>query len=173
MVKIKEIIYGTWSYRTGGIMLAVLNILMFAVVDRPWKITTGFTYWAAWLWRFLGGTPEKWEYFSENPKHLTNLQETVFTNELSVLDLGLIVGALLSILLVSQFKIRKIKSAKQAFAAISGGVLMGYGARVAMGCNIGAFFSSIPSLSLSGWLFGIFVFLGAWVGSKILIKYLL
>ena len=32
---------------------------------------------------------------------------------------------------------------------------MGYGARLAMGCNIGGFFSAIPSLALNGWVFGL------------------
>mgnify|MGYP000591478547 CR=1 FL=1 len=33
-----------------------------------------------------------------------------------------------------------------------GGVLMGYGARIAFGCNVGAFFSGIASGSLHDWL---------------------
>jgi hypothetical protein len=48
---------------------------------------------------------------------------------------------------------------------------MGYGARIAFGCNIGALFGGIASLSLSGWVFGAFLFLGAMVGSKLLVKY--
>ncbi len=48
---------------------------------------------------------------------------------------------------------------------------MGYGTRLAVGCNIGAFFSGIPSFSLHAWVFGIFVMLGTWVGVKILVKF--
>ena len=48
---------------------------------------------------------------------------------------------------------------------------MGYGARLAGGCNIGALFSGIASLSLSGWVFAIFLFIGAFFGSKLLAKY--
>ncbi|MFW5647507.1 MAG: YeeE/YedE thiosulfate transporter family protein [Candidatus Alkaliphilus sp. MAG34] len=50
---------------------------------------------------------------------------------------------------------------------------MGYGTRLSFGCNIGAYFSAIPSLSLHGWVFGTFMFVGAWIGSKILFKYIL
>ncbi|MFZ5942725.1 MAG: YeeE/YedE thiosulfate transporter family protein [Bacillota bacterium] len=162
-----------WSYRTGAILLAILNIILFAVAGKQWKVTSGITYWAAWLWQGLGGNPEQWYFFSANSTHAKSLQETVFTNEASVMNLGLVAGALISILFLSQFKIRKVKSKKQAAVAILGGFLMGYGARVAMGCNIGGFFSAIPSLSLSGWVFGISVFAGVWVGSKILIRFLL
>lgn len=48
---------------------------------------------------------------------------------------------------------------------------MGYGTRIAFGCTIGSFFSGIPSFSLHAWIFGIFVILGAYVGTKILIKF--
>ena len=48
---------------------------------------------------------------------------------------------------------------------------MGYGARIGLGCNIGAFYSGISSLSLSGWVFGVFLMLGAVVGSKLLVKF--
>jgi uncharacterized membrane protein YedE/YeeE len=48
---------------------------------------------------------------------------------------------------------------------------MGYGARLALGCNIGAFYSGISSLALSGWVFAIGLFIGAIFGSKLLVKY--
>ena len=71
----------------------------------------------------------------------------------------------------SNFKFKKIKSLKQVVAAILGGLLMGYGARLAGGCNIGALFSGIASLSLSGWVFAVFLLAGAWIGSKLLAKF--
>ena len=63
------------------------------------------------------------------------------------------------------------KPGKQVAAAVLGGLMMGYGARLAFGCNIGAFYSGISSLSLSGWVFGVFLFAGAIVGSKLLVKW--
>ena len=86
-------------------------------------------------------------------------------------NLGIIFGALLATLLASQFKIKKIRSKKQVVAAILGGLMMGYGARIAFGCNIGALYSGIASLSVSGWVYALFLFLGAMVGSKLLVKF--
>jgi hypothetical protein len=86
-------------------------------------------------------------------------------------NLGIIVGALFATLMASQFKIKKIKNKKQIVAAILGGLLMGYGARIGFGCNIGALYSGISSLSLSGWIFGFAMFFGAMVGSKLLVKF--
>ena len=70
-----------------------------------------------------------------------------------------------------RFKLKKIKSWKQIAAATLGGLLMGYGARIGFGCNIGALFSGIASLSLSGWVYALFLFLGAIIGSKLLVRY--
>jgi uncharacterized membrane protein len=37
---------------------------------------------------------------------------------------------------------------------------MGYGARLAFGCNIGAYFGGIASFSLHGWLWGVMAIIG-------------
>ena len=49
-------------------------------------------------------------------------------------------------------------------AAAIGGLLMGYGARLSFGCNIGALFSGIASGSLHGWLWILPGLFGNWVG---------
>jgi uncharacterized membrane protein YedE/YeeE len=48
--------------------------------------------------------------------------------------------------------------------SLVGGIFMGYGSGLAIGCTIGAFFSSIASLSVSGWLFGAALAGGAYLG---------
>nr|WP_243447452.1 YeeE/YedE thiosulfate transporter family protein [Clostridium tetani] len=95
----------------------------------------------------------------------------MFINQYTILNLGVLIGSLIATLLVSQFKWKRIKSKKQFIMALIGGVMMGYGTRLAVGCNIGAFFSGIPSFSLHAWIFGVFAMLGTWVGVKILTKY--
>ena len=39
-----------------------------------------------------------------------------------------------------------------------------------MGCNIGAFFTAVPSLALAGWVFTPGLAIGAWLGVKALKK---
>ena len=67
-----------------------------------------------------------------------------------------------------EFKIRTPKEPKRYLQSLCGGVLMGYSASLGIGCTIGAFFSAIPSFSLSGWLFGISLGLGAYLGTKLI-----
>ncbi|MBQ84920.1 MAG: hypothetical protein CMQ16_00735 [Gammaproteobacteria bacterium] len=48
-----------------------------------------------------------------------------------------------------------------------GGLLLGYGARVAYGCNIGAYFGGISSTSLHGWLWFAAAFVGSGLGTRL------
>ena len=54
-----------------------------------------------------------------------------------------------------------------ALAAVIGGLAMGYGARLAFGCNIGAFFSGVASTSLHGWLWIVCALAGTWIGVRL------
>jgi uncharacterized membrane protein YedE/YeeE len=45
--------------------------------------------------------------------------------------------------------------------------LLGYGARLAYGCNIGAFFSGIASTSLHGWVWIVAAVLGNIIGVRL------
>lgn len=159
-----------WTYVVGAVLLSVFQIVTLATTGEPWGVTGTFANWGAWLYRAVGGNVDKWYYFSSNGAQAT-LNAGFLHDPASIRNLGIVLGALLATLLASQFKIKKIKSKKQLVAASIGGLLMGYGAKIGFGCNIGAFYSGIASLSLSGWVFGVFLFLGAIVGSKLLVKF--
>ncbi len=164
-----------WPYWVGGILLGVMNVILLALVGISWQITSGFLLWGVGILKWFGLDPFKWEYFSHFQSYYNPIisQGNVFINQYTILNIGVILGSLIATLLASQFKWKKIKSKKQFIMALIGGIMMGYGTRLAVGCNIGAFFSGIPSFSLHAWVFGIFVFLGAGVGVKILVKFLL
>lgn len=160
----------SWPYIVGAVLLSILQIVILATTNKPWGISSSFPYWGAWLYEIIGGSVDSWYYFDGRvPQKILNLGFLKHPD--SIRNMGIIFGALLASLLASQFRIKKIKSFKQVIAAILGGLLMGYGSRIALGCNIGAMYSGIASLSLSGWIFGLLLFLGAIVGSKLLIKF--
>ncbi|SNS11787.1 hypothetical protein SAMN05446037_1004157 [Anaerovirgula multivorans] len=167
-----KIVKKPWPYWIGGSILAVLNVSLLIATDSVWKITTGFLYWGAAVLEKLGYNSADWYYFSAYDHGLKE-SETFFNNSYTVLNIAVIVGALLAVLWANEFKWKKIKNTRQFFFALIGGVLMGYGTRLSFGCNIGAYFSAIPSFSLHGWIFAVFMFAGAWLGSKILFKYIL
>lgn len=88
------------------------------------------------------------------------------------MNIAVIIGSLIATLFASQFNI-KIKNRKQVIIALIGGIIMGYGARLASGCNIGSFLIGISSFSLHGWIYWIFITLGAFIGTLILKKFIL
>ncbi len=159
-----------WTYITGAILLSLFQIVTLAATGNPWGVSGVFANWGAWLYRAVGGSVDSWYYFANKGAQAT-LNAGILHHAGSMRNLGIIFGALLAALAASGFKIKKLKSKKQIVAAVLGGFLMGYGARIGFGCNIGALYSGICSLSVSGWVFAVFLFCGAVVGSKMLTKY--
>ncbi|SHH02794.1 YeeE/YedE thiosulfate transporter family protein [Tepidibacter thalassicus] len=164
-----------WPYWIGGILLGLLNVILLVASGISWQITSGFLLWGIGILQWFGLDPLSWEYFDHFQYYYESVikNKNVFINQYTILNIGVIVGSLIATLLASQFKWKKIKSKKQFIVALLGGIMMGYGTRLVDGCNVGAFFSGIPSFSLHAWVFGIFVVLGVWVGCKILIRFLI
>ena len=159
-----------WPYVTGAILLSVFQIVSLSAAGTPWGVSGTLADWGAWLYRLVGGSVDKWYYFASEAAQ-AKLAAGPLQDPGTMRNVGIITGAFFATLIAGGFKFKKIKSWKQVVAAVLGGLLMGYGARIAFGCNIGALYSGISSLSLSGWVYALFLFLGAIIGSKLLVKY--
>ena len=161
--KTESIYTGPWSYQLGAIMLVVVSISTILVLGRPWGITSGFALWGA-KWFYAIGIPiDTWDYWSNR---MGGVNRSVFSHSTSVMNFGIIFGAMFAAGIAGRFApIAKI-SKKGLITAIVGGLMMGYGARLAYGCNIGAYLGGIISGSLHGWGWLVFGFLGSVVGSK-------
>jgi uncharacterized protein len=94
----------------------------------------------------------------------TQIVQTIGNNGLLVG--ALVLGALAAALLGNHFKLSRL-TPRNAATALLGGVFMGWGAMLALGCTVGTLLSGIMAFSLSGWLFGAAVFLGVWLGLKL------
>ncbi len=151
---------GRWPLIGAGLMLAILNVATLLLAGHPWSVTFGFGLWGAKIAEAVGVNVASWEFWTwAGPK--AALETSVLADNTSVLNFGVILGAALAAALAGKFA-PKVKVPLASFAAAAiGGVLMGYGARLSFGCNIGALFSGIASGSLHGWLW----FAAAFVGS--------
>jgi hypothetical protein len=85
-----------------------------------------------------------------------------------LIDGGMILGALLAALWSKSFRFRWPRQTRQLLLSALGGVAMAWGVLLARGCSIGGGISAFASLSLSAWLFLPSLFLGAWLGSRVL-----
>jgi hypothetical protein len=161
----KRLFVNPFTYVTGAVLLALFNIATFAASGHGWGVTGVFTMWGVWIARPIV------DLVAWTNSNIDTVNAGFFQSSVSVRNLGIILGALVAVLMASQFKLKKIKSWRQVIAAVLGGLLMGYGARVALGCNIGALFTGIASMSLAGWVFALFLLVGAYLGSKLLVKF--
>ncbi|HON13460.1 MAG TPA: YeeE/YedE thiosulfate transporter family protein [Treponema sp.] len=155
-----------WSYVTGSVLLAMLALALVIVTGGSWGVTGPLGMWGGKFLQLIGINADSWKAYNGSLA-----KYNFWTDQTAITDLGIVLGAFLSVLLATQFKIKKIKSMKNVWAAVLGGLLMGIGARLSLGCNIGAFFTALPAFSLHGWVFWISIFSGAAVGSQLLKKY--
>jgi uncharacterized membrane protein YedE/YeeE len=88
----------------------------------------------------------------------------VLADKTSVMDFGIMIGALVASALAGAFVLHSRAPWRMALGAVLGGIVMGFGARLAGGCNIGAYFSGIASFSLHGWLWGVAAIGGTYAG---------
>ena len=141
----------------GCILLAILCIIHCIVLQSNWSVIGAFYWLSEWLNEGFS--------FTEN-------SQTFAASGAFLRNFGLFTGAFLSVFVKADFRIQKIRSLKQISIKIIGGFFMGYGACIAGGCTVSAFFTAAASLSLSAWVFMIFLFIGTFVGIKLLYKLL-
>jgi uncharacterized protein len=143
-----------WAVWGAAALIAAVNVFLFAF-DRPWTASDGLRNWGDWLLTGLG--------LAHRPDLIA---PWLYSG--SLLNLGVLLGGLTAALLSREFAIR-IPPGGELVKGGGGGVLMGVGAMLAFGCNIGGFFSAVSALSLSG--FGMMLGLG--VGAFLGLRYLL
>lgn len=155
-----------WSFITGSMVLGFLSVAWFVVNKKAWGVTSAFTNMAVW---FVGLFGIK---FTDPGFDKINaaLEKGILSNAGVVLDIGIVVGSLLCFLLACRFQANMKFNGRNALLFGLGGLMMGFGSRLAKGCNIGALYSSLTVFSLSGWLFLIFISLGAVAALKIFAK---
>jgi|GEM_PF-3781553 len=83
------------------------------------------------------------------------------------MDLGIVLGAITASALAGRYAPLWKGPARSLIAAVAGGPMLGYGARLAYGCNISAYFSGIVSGSLHGWLWLVAAFAGNALGTRL------
>ena len=101
------------------------------------------------------------------PARAADLHSSVLRDVTSVMDLGIMLGALAAAALAGRFAPVWRVPMRSLAAAIVGGVMLGYGARIAFGCNIGAYFSGVASTSLHGWVWLASAFCGNILGTRL------
>ncbi len=157
---------GPWPLVAGAMGLAVLNAGTLLLAEHPWTITWAFALWAAKLLQTVGYDVSQIPFWTGTFQQHA-LARSVLADSVSVLDFGIVLGAFLAAGLANRFAPTVRIPWRTVIIALCGGLMLGYGARIAFGCNIGAYFSGIASTSLHGWLWLVGALLGTPIGVKL------
>ncbi len=143
-----------WPAWLCGILLSFLAILIF-MWWHTWGIAGGYRNWGDWLYYLIG-------LYKKPPQKIPLL------NGMSVSNIGIVLGAFAAALFSREFKINRAPK-WEYFKGVVGGAFMGIGAALAAGCNVGAFYSALGMMDLSGFMMMIGIFIGAYIGLKYLL----
>ncbi len=161
-----SILHGPWPLAAGAVGLALVNISTLALAGRPWGVTSAFALWGSKVAAAIGVNVASWPYWAPAAR-AAELKASVVRDITSVMDIGIILGAVVAAGLAGRFAPAWRVPLRSLVAAVVGGLLLGYGARIAYGCNIGAYFSGIASASVHGWLWLVAAFAGSVIGTKL------
>jgi len=145
--------------------IAVLDIFLFLIVGA-WTVGGGETMMTGLMAQaVLGSDLERIPFWS-----------LVFPPDAGYwkiyISLGMLFGAFVGAVLGREFYLRIPRRVSEWVLITIGGLLMGFGIRLAFVCNVSTFFGLTPEMNLGGYLAISGIIAGAWVGSAIYKKIL-
>ena len=150
-----------WSPVPAVIAAGILSTYYFGITGTFWAVTGEFTRWGGQLLQLIGVHSEEWGYYK-----LIHLEGTPLTRIDGMMIIGMFGGCFAAALWANNVKLRFPRSRVRILQAVAGGIIAGFGARLAMGCNLAAFFTGIPQFSLHAWFFAIATAIGTWFGAR-------
>ncbi|MDR2688541.1 MAG: YeeE/YedE family protein [Azoarcus sp.] len=159
---------GRWPYWTGGLIVGLVGV--FAIIRmKPLGMTGSLGSVARALARRENWIPEKLHGLDGFAGCASVPQDSWLTPE-NLLLAGLVGGAFVASLASAQFTLQKPQWSQVA-RGLGGGILLGWGAMTGLGCTIGTLLSGAQAGAVSGWVFGIAMFVAIWGGLKIKRRY--
>ncbi|MDR0588582.1 MAG: selenium metabolism membrane protein YedE/FdhT [Burkholderiales bacterium] len=150
-----------WSPLPAVIAAGILATYYFGMTGTFWAVTGEFTRWGGHLLQGLGFHPEQWGYFK-----IIGLEGSPLSRIDGRMIVGMFAGCLATALWANNLKLRMPHHRIRIVQALVGGIIAGFGARLAMGCNLAAFFTGIPQFSLHAWFFALATAAGSYFGAK-------
>ncbi len=152
-----------WNPTVTGAMVAFFSVLIMAWW-RPWGAVGAVRNWGDWIVfeinTVIGAESGLLGFYDEAPAALLG-------NTGSVIGIGFVAGAFISACLGKDFAFR-IPPYREMVKAVIAGVLMGIGAALAGGCNVGGMYNAIGNLSASGFTMWFGLTIGVLLGLKLL-----
>jgi uncharacterized membrane protein YedE/YeeE len=157
---------GRWDLYIYSLLLGVLSALLlytsYYLVGRGtyWGITTGESKIGGHVWALLIDPSIKDTLYYKQFK-----LETIAADPSQMIVIGILLGGMIGALALGEFGLKHFPNIWMMIQAIVGGFLLGYGARLALGCNIGNYLSAWASAGLNAITFTAGMMPGIWLGT--------
>lgn len=150
-----------------AVLIALLATANLVIAGQSWGVVYGLGLWGAKVVN-LGGMDLASNAFWGAPVHAERLHESLLTDATSLTNMGLILGAFLVMRWRRQPdpQVAPLLPISWLYVLLAG-LVLGYSARVAFGCNVGAYFSGISTGSLHGWAWFVAAFAGSIAGIRL------
>jgi len=161
----RDILKSYWNPYLAGLGLGLTLVATFILMGRGLGASGAFTSFISVGVNVVA--PQHAESNGLYSSYLENDDRHPLNDWLVIEILGIILGGFISGWLARRitWKIEKgprISSAGRLFFAFSGGILMGFAAKMARGCTSGQALTGGAVMSLGSWIFMISVFIGAY-----------
>ena len=132
-------------------LLGLATGIFYMFFGNPLGVAGVFPKIGGLIYQKLGGNPNSWKFF----KGMGGVPKTLFNEPIVISNIFLGIGAFIASSIMGNFGIGHPTSMIELIKSVFGGFIMGIGARMSYGCNIGSMYSGITSLSLHGliWMF--------------------
>ncbi len=148
-------------------LVAALALANLVIAGQPWGIVYGLGLWGAKIAQ-AGGADVAANAFWANPAHAERLTASVLTDITTLTNIGLLFGAFMAMRWRRSPDAQVVRLKPQGWVCVlMAGLVLGYSARVAFGCNVGAFFSGVSTGSLHGWVWLAAAFAGSIIGVRL------
>lgn len=149
-----------------ALLIGALAALAFLLSGQPWGVTMGMTVWGAKALTTLGIPLAQTEFWQWGGPQAA-LQASVLDSDSSLMNIGFLLGAMAAAALRPATTRQEWPDPRGIAGAMLGGLLMGAGARLSFGCNIGALVGGIASGSLHGYIWLAAATAGSWLGIRL------
>lgn len=144
--------------------LGLLSALYFAITGTVWAVTGEFTRLGGHVVELFDPTVPQWAYFAD----VVHLEGDPLSRTDGWIVVAMLGGSLVAALAAGDFRLRVPELRRRLVQAFVGGIVAGFGARMAFGCNLAAMFTGIPQFSLHAWVFTAMTALGTWLGVRLI-----
>ncbi|MDQ7970447.1 MAG: YeeE/YedE family protein [Oxalicibacterium faecigallinarum] len=157
-----------WPTYAGGILVGFIGVLAYFRLG-PLGVTAELGSLARTTADSAHLLPTRLEGLDTFSGCATRIKETLWSPN-GAFIVALIIGSLAAALSAGDFKLRRPRLF-EVVRALLGGVLMGWGSMVALGCTVGTLLSGIMAGAASGWIFAVFMFGGLWLGWRARVRF--